>query len=108
MKKRGLFPLALLSVMALPSSAQTDGYYEFIPYYDNDPFLFCTIGVPSDCWAPINPATGAFTVTNPYCYNAYSSAMYARVCPHAFTSGKMGSAAATPRSSVVQDSAAVP
>lgn len=104
--------LLLLSFLccfsSAPSLAQTDGYYEFIPYYNNDPFLFCTIGVPSDCWAPINPATGAFTVTNPYCYNAYSSAMYARVCPHAFTSGKVGSAAATPSSSVVRDSAAVP
>ena len=108
MKKRGLFAAALLSVMAAPSWAQTDGYYEFIPYYNNDPFLFCTIGVPSDCWAPINPATGAFTVTNPYCYNAYSSAMYARVCPHAFTGAKVGGAAATPRSSVVPDSAAIP
>ncbi|WP_279362932.1 hypothetical protein [Xanthomonas sacchari] len=108
MIKRALFAAFLSYAVSAPSSAQSDGYYEFIPYYDNDPFLFCTIGVPSDCWAPINPATGAFTVTNPYCYNAYSSAMYARVCPHAFTSGKMGSAAATPRSSVVWDSAAVP
>ncbi|MCW0451194.1 hypothetical protein [Xanthomonas sacchari] len=106
--KNFIFLMTLFVAAPMPSWAQSDGYYEFIPYYDNDPFLFCTIGVPSDCWAPINPATGAFTVTNPYCYNAYSSAMYARVCPHAFTSGKMGAAAATPRSSVVRDSAAVP
>jgi hypothetical protein len=78
---RGLLLGALLTGSA---GAVAQGYYEFIPYYGNDPFLFCTLGVPTDCWAPINPATGTFTVTNYYCFNAVSAAQFARVCPHAF------------------------
>ena len=46
------------------SSAQGCGYYGLTPYCNNNPFLLCTLGVPSDCWVPINPATGTFTVTN--------------------------------------------
>ena len=58
-----------------------------IPYYGNNPYLFCTIGVPTDCWAPISPMTGAFTVTNPYCFNPVSAGLYATVCPQAFIGG---------------------
>ncbi|MFC6839681.1 hypothetical protein [Xanthomonas theicola] len=100
MKKRGLFAAFLLSGIALSSSAQSGGYYEFIPYYNNNPFLFCTIGVPSDCWAPVNPATGTYTVTNPYCFNSYSALLYARVCPQGLSDGAPQSRAAPqPRSS---------
>jgi hypothetical protein len=97
MKKRGLLATFLLYAVAVQSPAQTGGYYEFIPYYGNNPFLFCTLGVPSDCWAPINPQTGTFTVTNPYCYNAYSALMYARVCPKAFPNGVQQSSSLTPQ-----------
>lgn len=67
--------------------AQSSGHYEYIPYYGNDPFKFCALGVPWHCWAPVNPATGQFTVTNQYCFNATSAIQYARVCPKAFQSG---------------------
>ncbi|WP_161795367.1 hypothetical protein [Xanthomonas sp. MUS 060] len=83
MKSYGWFAALCLCAVSMHASAQ----YVFIPYYDNNPFLFCTIGVPTDCWAPVNPATGAFVVTDPECYNAVSSALYAKVCPLAFPNG---------------------
>lgn len=80
MKKFLLFTLMLTA----SSGTTAQGYYEFIPYYGNDPFLFCTIGVPSDCWEPISAQLGTFTVTNYYCFNAYSASLFSRVCPKAF------------------------
>lgn len=82
-------PLLLVTTLfaATSASAQSGGYYEFIPYYGNDPFVFCAVGVPWDCWAPVNPQLGLFTVTNPYCFNPTSAAQYARVCPRAFSTG---------------------
>lgn len=71
--------------------AWADGYYEYIPYYNNDPFTFCTRGVPQDCWAPVSKELGIYTVTNQYCFNAYSANMFARVCPKAFPMGGGGS-----------------
>jgi hypothetical protein len=82
MKKAGLVISLLLSASA--ANAQSGGYYEFIPYYNNDPFTFCTRGVPQDCWLPLNPALGTYTVTYQYCFNPVSAAQFARVCPHAF------------------------
>lgn len=67
--------------------AVADGFYTPIPYYNNNPFLFCTMGVPTDCWAPISKELGTFTVTNIYCYNPVSSALFAEVCPKAFPMG---------------------
>jgi hypothetical protein len=64
--------------------AVADAFYTYIPYYNNDPFTFCTVGVPEDCWAPISKELGTFTVTNYYCYNAASSLLFAEVCPKAF------------------------
>lgn len=84
MKKAISQGLLYAVLMTASAGAVARGYYEFIPYYGDDPFLFCTLGVPTDCWAPINPATGTFTVTNYYCFNAVSAAQFARVCPHAF------------------------
>lgn len=71
-------------MLACSGGVIAQGYYEPIPYYGNDPFVFCTFGVPTDCWFPINPATGTFGVWNYYCFNPVSAAQYARVCPHAF------------------------
>ncbi|UGB39387.1 hypothetical protein [Frateuria soli] len=84
MKKAILKGLLFGALLTGSAGATARGYYEFIPYYGNDPFLFCTLGVPTDCWAPISAATGTFTVTNYYCFNAVSAAQFARVCPHAF------------------------
>ncbi|HEY9130142.1 MAG TPA: hypothetical protein VIM98_00180 [Dyella sp.] len=81
MKK--LFLLALLLTTSYGVAAQ--GVYIPIPYYGNDPFTFCTLGWPPDCWAPIDPALGTFTITDPECYNPTSSALYVAICPAAFT-----------------------
>jgi hypothetical protein len=89
MKKSLLLAATLLT--AGSASAQSGGYYEFIPYYNNDPFVFCAVGVPQDCWAPISPQLGTFTVTNPYCFNPTSATQFARVCPKAFSGGASGS-----------------
>lgn len=84
MKNAILKGLLLGGLLTGSAGALARGYYEFIPYYGNDPFLFCTLGVPTDCWAPISATTGTFVVTNYYCFNAVSAAQFARVCPHAF------------------------
>ncbi|HWX65264.1 MAG TPA: hypothetical protein VNZ27_02445 [Rhodanobacter sp.] len=60
------------------------GYFEYIPYYGNDPFIFCTFGVPWDGWYPIDMTTGTFGVWNYWDFNPVSAAQFTRVCPHAF------------------------
>ncbi|MBK0024947.1 hypothetical protein IAE57_02130 [Stenotrophomonas sp. S48] len=94
-RTRGVCALVLLQLLALPAGAQSDNYYEPIPYYNDNPFLFCTLGVPGDCWAPVDPATGTFTITNIYCYNPISALQFARVCPKAFPNGLQGAGVAT-------------
>jgi hypothetical protein len=74
--------------------ASEDPCYEYIPYYNNDPFTFCTQGVPWHCWAPISPQMGTYTVTNQYCFNPVSAQQYARVCPKGFTVGGGGASIA--------------
>lgn len=83
------------------STAAVAQYYEPIPYYNDNPFLFCTFGVPQDCWAPISKELGLFTVTNYYCFNASSATLFARVCPQAFAAGAAAGAgrSAAPASS---------
>lgn len=76
--------LAFACMLACSGGVVAQGYYEPIPYYGDDPFLFCTFGVPADCWVPLNPATGTFVVWDDECFNPVSAAQYARVCPHAF------------------------
>jgi hypothetical protein len=85
--KKAIFLVAALHTAGSVGAQSSGGYYEFIPYYNNDPFVFCTVGVPWDCWAPISPQLGLFTVTNPYCFNPTSAAQFARVCPRAFLQG---------------------
>lgn len=86
--KKELF-IALLATASTSASANK-GYYEYLQYYNNDPFTFCTVGVPEDCWAPIDAATGTFTVTNQYCFNPVSAATFVRVCPRAFNNVSSG------------------
>lgn len=70
--------------MMFSTGAMAGQFYEYIPYYDNNPFIFCTQGVPEDCWIPIDKTRGIYSVTDPECFNPYSAAMFQRVCPHAF------------------------
>jgi hypothetical protein len=68
----------------ISTGALAQAYYEPIPYYGNNPFIFCTVGVPQDCWFPISKELGTFGISNHYCFNAYSALLFARVCPRAF------------------------
>ncbi|ULU26919.1 hypothetical protein [Dyella terrae] len=77
-------PLLAVVLMAIGTSAIATPFYKFIPYYDNNPFLFCTLGWPADCWAPLNPATGTYVVTDEECFNPVSAKLYTAVCPFAF------------------------
>lgn len=79
-----LLPLFIASLLATSTATLAQGFYEFIPYYNNGPFTFCTHGVPEDCWAPVDPGTDSYTITNEYCFNPVSASLYAQVCPHAF------------------------
>ncbi|GAA0909098.1 hypothetical protein GCM10009552_19300 [Rothia nasimurium] len=70
------------------SASATAG--EFIPYYGNNPFLFCTLGVPQDCWVPDQKEYGTYHKTGRHCFNPYSANLYSRVCPQAFPNGANG------------------
>lgn len=60
---------------------------EFIPYYGNNPFLFCQYGVPEDCWVPKHKETGEYRVTDRKCFKSWSANLYSRVCKQAFPNG---------------------
>ncbi|BDU23248.1 hypothetical protein [Dyella sp. GSA-30] len=85
-----ILSVILVGLTTCQTALADKGYYEYLQYYNNDPFTFCTVGVPEDCWAPIDAATGTFTVTNQYCFNPVSAATFARVCPRAFNNVSSG------------------
>lgn len=97
MKKTLLKTMLFGGLLTASTAAVAQGFYMPIPYYGNDPFIFCTFGVPSDCWLPLDPVTGAFTVTDPECFNPVSAALYARVCPMAFIPSGASAVALPPR-----------
>ena len=66
---------------------------EFIPYYGNNPFLFCQYGVPEDCWVPKHKETGEYRVTDHKCFKRPSAALYTRVCKQAFPNGAVDNSA---------------
>ena len=74
--------------------ASEDPCYEYIPYYNNDPFTFCTQGVPWHCWAPISPQLGTYTVTELDCLPPGSVQLAARGGPLGFTVGGGGASIA--------------
>ncbi|GAA0693750.1 hypothetical protein FHW84_000464 [Dyella sp. SG562] len=87
---------ALLLILLLAASTTASAqFFKAIPYYGNNPYLFCTLGMPSDCWLPSNPVTGSFTVTDWECFNPTSALVYEEICPKAFpgasTTGNLGS-----------------
>ena len=84
----------LMLCVLLGCSTGASAGYQFIPYYGNNPFLFCTLGVPWDCWAPVSKELGTFTVTDPECFNGVSATLFATVCPQAFPVAAMPAAGA--------------
>jgi hypothetical protein len=83
-KTKVLKTLLCAGLLLTSAGASAQGYYEVIPYYGNDPFVFCTFGVVMDGWYPIDPVTGSYGIWDEYYFNPVSAAQYARVCPHAF------------------------
>jgi len=85
----------LLIFLLAASSTASAGFFKAIPYYGNNPYLFCTLGMPSDCWLPGDPVTGSIKVVHWSCFNPVSAAVYKDVCPKAFPgaagTGELGS-----------------
>ncbi|MDQ0010321.1 hypothetical protein J2T07_002511 [Luteibacter jiangsuensis] len=97
MKIRMIVLALIYSPMVL---AQDSGFYEFIRYRDNDPFLFCTEGLKGldKCWFPLDPGSGTYMYTgvcdepNPdgrsWTFEDRDSlSQYQRVCPKAMQAG---------------------
>lgn len=90
--KKFLFAGLLLGLSA-GAIAET---YEPIPYYGGNPFIFCKLGVPEDCWVPVDPTKGTYRVTDKDCFKSDSAKRYQRVCNAAFAPGTGGGQAVTP------------
>lgn len=72
--------IALLTLVCTTASAQLPrGVYAVVPY-GNNPFLFCTKGMPTDGWIPINPYTGTWKPIR-HTPNLYWVATYTAICP---------------------------
>ncbi len=76
--------ICFLMAMFSTGASAAGQFYRYIPYYNNDPFTFCTYGVPDDCWVPLDKTRGLYMVVNHYCFKPASAALFAEVCPHAF------------------------
>ncbi len=78
------FKIALAVAIAVLGVSKLDAtpWYEIVPY-GNDPFTFCTTGMPVDGWVAVNPATGTWTPIRHY-PNLFWTGAYERVCPKAF------------------------
>lgn len=105
MKKRIIAMLALASTAAGAGEMMSQSGIEMgLTYREGDPYLFCTEGqgwkkAPAQCWIPVPPYTGAFTMM-PWCDepNPYgkpwtqddrrSLAQYQSICPLAMESGQ--------------------
>lgn len=68
---------ALLLILLLAASTSASAqFFKAIPYYGNNPYLFCKLGMPMDCWVPSDPVTGSITVIDWECYNPTSALVY--------------------------------
>jgi hypothetical protein len=90
MKKIKLLKLTLISILLFGSwnsevNAAATGVYSVVGRM-NDPFLFCTQGVPLDNWVAVNPILGTWTATSQY-VNYQWIATYEAICPAAMKQG---------------------
>lgn len=67
----------LLSSVVAQSALK--GVYAVVPY-GNNPFIFCTKGMPTDGWVAINPYLGTWTTISQY-PNLYWVPTYQYICP---------------------------
>ncbi|MEE7545680.1 hypothetical protein HF319_00275 [Xanthomonas sp. Kuri4-1] len=82
LSRKSLVAIAIGGVALAGSNLGATPWYEIVPY-GNDPFTFCTVGMPSDGWVAVNPAVGAWTPIRHY-PNLFWTGAYERVCPKAF------------------------
>ncbi len=80
----------VMTLAAFDASAQpgpsSQGY--FLPVgRSNDPFVFCTEGVPEHGWIAVNPVTGTWTPISQY-VNYQWIPTYIAICPRAFGQGQ--------------------
>lgn len=87
------FILTDLITSALPISANVavaapvTGKYAQVGR-SNDPFVFCTQGVPQHNWAPVNPLAGTWRCTRRCKYVNYRwIPVYQSICPAAMSRG---------------------
>jgi len=82
---RSLRFVALLAsaFCSLPAAAHkiSPGVYAEVPY-NNNPFLFCTLGMPQDGWVAVNWRTGTWKPITQY-PNLRWVPTYVRICPAA-------------------------
>lgn len=57
--------IPFIALLIAGSAIADDGYYKFLRFRKNDPFLFCTYGLErvDKCWIPVSPASGTWTYT---------------------------------------------
>ncbi len=81
----------LIAVLTLPGSqafAQPQsgqGSYTYVGR-SNDPFVFCSEGVPQDGWVAVNPVQGTWTAISQY-VNYQWIPTYMAICPKAYGVG---------------------
>lgn len=78
-KKRLLVVTAL--VFAGAAHADSAYYYSGPLPYNNDPFKFCSIGMPQHGWIAVLPASGTWAPISKY-VNYKWIPTYEEVCPH--------------------------
>jgi hypothetical protein len=94
--KRNIVGLALLLMLSAstPLLAQKGSY---MPVgRSNDPFVFCTEGVPTDFWIALDPLQGTYTITNPDYFNPFWIPTYVAICPKVMSTGSWGGKGGSP------------
>jgi hypothetical protein len=84
MKSAIAFLALSVAVCFLPALAHKipPGVYAKVPY-NNNPFIFCKLGMPEDGWVATNPRTGTWTATRQY-PNLHWVPTYMYICPAGF------------------------
>ena len=67
------------------SVSASQGSYTYVGR-SNDPFVFCSEGVPQDGWVAVNPVSGTWTPISQY-VNYQWIATYEYICPKAYGVG---------------------
>lgn len=83
MKKwMGLAVVTTLLVAGAQAHEIPPGVYRVVPY-NNNPDLFCKLGMPEHGWKAVDPRTGTWTPISQY-PNTYWVPTYMYICPAGF------------------------